>query len=66
MTIKQSIEGLFTPRYETYEIKLIGLPFTPSRVIIDGKDYQGVLVFDELKRVIVNSSKHFKIIQILA
>jgi alpha-glucosidase len=66
MTIKQSIEGLFTPRYETYEIKLIGLPFTPTRVIIDGKDYQGVLVFDDLKRVIITSSKNFKVIQILA
>ncbi len=66
MSIKQSIDGLFTPRYETYELKLIGLPFTPSKIIIDGKDYAGSLAFDELKRVIITSSKHFKLIQVLA
>jgi alpha-glucosidase len=66
MLVKQSIEGLFTPRYETYELKLIGLPFTPTKVIIDGKDYVGSLVFDDLKRVIITTSKHFKLIQVLA
>lgn len=66
MTIKQSIEGLFTPRYETYELKLIGLPFTPTKVIIDGKDYAGSLAFDDLKRVVITSSKHFKLIQVVS
>ena len=65
MTIKQSVEGLFTPRYETYDLKIIGLPFKPSKVIIDNKEYQGELKFDELKRIRINSSKHFKHIQII-
>jgi len=66
MTIKQSTEGLFTPRYETYELKLIGLPFLPTKVVIDGKDYVGELFFDDLKRVIITASKHFKLIQLLS
>jgi alpha-glucosidase len=64
MTIKQSIEGLFTPRYETYELKLIGLPFKPSKIIIDNKEYTGDLNFDDLKRVKIKVSKHFKQITI--
>lgn len=65
MTIKQSIEGLFTPRYETYNLKVIGLPFTPSKVLIDGKEYTGDLSFDELKRVHVKAGKNFKVVQIM-
>ncbi len=65
MTIKQSTEGLFTPRYETYDLKIIGLPFKPSKVIIDSKDYMGDLSLDGLKRIRLKVSKHFKQIQIL-
>ncbi|MXV16209.1 glycoside hydrolase family 31 protein [Hufsiella ginkgonis] len=66
MTIRQSIEGLFTPRYETYDLKLICLPFNPSRVIIDGKDYTGSLEVDNLQRVRIKTSKNFRYIQVLA
>ncbi|SKB89214.1 glycoside hydrolase family 31 protein [Daejeonella lutea] len=66
MTITQSIEGLFTPRYETYDLKIIGLPFTPTKVYIDGREYSGDLSFDELRRVRVKSNKNFKRIEILA
>jgi alpha-glucosidase len=65
MTIKQSIEGLFTPRYETYELKIIGLPFKPSKVLIDGKVYAGKLEFDELKRISLKTPKHFKQVQVV-
>jgi alpha-glucosidase len=64
-TIKQSSEGLYTPRYETYELKLIGLPFQPSKLIIDGREQLQSLSFDELKRVIVKANKNFKEIQVL-
>jgi alpha-glucosidase len=60
MTIKQSVEGLFTPRYETYDLKIIGLPFLPTKVLIDGKEYIGELKFDELQRIRVKASKHFR------
>lgn len=66
MTVNQSIEGLFTPRYETYDLKIIGLPFTPAKVLIDGKEYGGNLGFDELKRVRIQTAKNFKRIEILA
>lgn len=64
MIIKQSVEGLFTPRYETYELKLIGLPFLPTKVVIDNKEYVGQLAFDDLKRVRIKVTKHFRQIQI--
>lgn len=66
MTIVQTVEGLFTPRYETYDLKIIGLPFTPSKVLIDGKEFTNDLEFDGLKRVRIKSSKNFKRIEILA
>lgn len=64
MIVKQSIEGLFTPRYETYELKIIGLPFKPSKVIIDNKDYQESLEFDELNCIKLKVNKHFKQLEI--
>ena len=66
MILTQSIEGLYTPRYETYDLKIIGLPFTPTKVYIDGKEYTGDLSFDELRRVRIKSNKNFKRIEILA
>ena len=66
MTIVQTIEGLFTPRYETYDLKIIGLPFVPSNVLIDGKDFTNSLEFDDLKRLRIKSSRNFKRIEILA
>jgi alpha-glucosidase len=63
--VKQSIEGLFTPRYETYDLKFIGLPFKPSKVIIDGKDFYPEMEFDELKRIRVKANKNFREIQLL-
>jgi alpha-glucosidase len=37
LTIQQSMEGLYTPRYEGYHFKINGLPFKPSKVVADGK-----------------------------
>ena len=66
MKITQSVEGLFTPRYETYDLKIIGLPFEPSKVLIDGKEIKGDLKFDELGCIRLKSSKNFRQIEILA
>ncbi len=65
MTIKQSVEGLFTPRYETYELKLNGLPFKPSKILIDGKAYTGEITVNELKSVVIQTTKYFKQIQVM-
>ena len=35
LTIEQSLEGLYTPRYETYLINLIGVPFKPAKISAD-------------------------------
>jgi len=38
LTIQQSMEGLYTPRYENYNLHIVGLPFKPTRVIADNKE----------------------------
>ncbi|GAA4791095.1 glycoside hydrolase family 31 protein [Olivibacter ginsenosidimutans] len=37
LTLNQSIDGLFTERYETYQLYFIGLPFNINRIRIDNK-----------------------------
>lgn len=66
LNIRQFSEGLYTPRYETYDLKLIGLPFLPTRVIVDGKEQNVELEFDALKRVRIKANKNFKEIQVLS
>src|ERR1700761_7798522 len=38
ITIRQTMEGLYTPRYEGYHFNIIGLPFVPGKITADGKD----------------------------
>ena len=38
MTILQSMEGLYTPRYDNYAFNVAGLPFKPVKIIADGKE----------------------------
>src|ERR1700733_2472229 len=38
LTIQQSMEGLYTPRYENYDFNIVGLPFKPTRIIADNKE----------------------------
>jgi len=52
LTIQQSMEGLYTPRYENYEIKIIGLPFKPVRIVADNK---------EVKDFVINKDKSLKL-----
>ncbi|RKD16103.1 glycosyl hydrolase [Pelobium manganitolerans] len=65
MTIKQSVEGLFTPRYEMYELVINGLPFKPGKLLIDGKAYNGSLELNEQNRLIVKTPKQFKQVQVM-
>lgn len=66
LNIRQFSEGLYTPRYETYDLKLIGLPFLPTRIIVDGKEQRIEVEFDSLKRVRIKANKNFKEIQVLS
>ena len=53
LTIQQSMEGLYTPRYETYLVNLIGLPFKPAKILTDS---------GEVKDFVTDGSKiQFKI-----
>ncbi|EHQ28607.1 glycoside hydrolase family 31 protein [Mucilaginibacter paludis] len=63
MTITQSVEGLYTPRYENYEMKVIGLPFKPSKVLVDNKQIIETNI-DELERYRFKANKNFRMIQI--
>ena len=63
MTITQSVEGLYTPRYENYEMKIIGLPFKPSKVLVDNKQIVKTTI-DELERYRFKANKNFRMIQI--
>jgi alpha-glucosidase len=43
LTMQQSMEGLYTPRYENYHLNIVGLPFKPTRIIADNheiKDFE--------------------------
>ena len=63
-TIQQSMEGLYTPRYDSYRFNLLGLPFKPSKIIADGKEMKAFTV-DKNKTVEFNFSKNFKHIEII-
>ncbi len=52
LTIQQSMEGLYTPRYENYEFNIIGLPFKPTRITADNK---------EIRDFVVNKDKTLKL-----
>ncbi|HZX57804.1 MAG TPA: DUF5110 domain-containing protein, partial [Mucilaginibacter sp.] len=38
LTIQQSMEGLYTPRYENYHLNVIGLPFKAKKIIADNTE----------------------------
>lgn len=63
LNIRQSIEGLYTPRYENYDFHIIGLPFAVSRIVADGKVITD-FALDENRRLIFKSNKNFKEIQL--
>jgi alpha-glucosidase len=54
--IQQEIEGMFTPHYENYRMKVYGIPFHVSRVTVDGKEIKfrrvrntKIILFDVVK-----------------
>jgi len=44
LTIQQSMEGLYTPRYENYEFNIVGLPFKPIRIMADDKEVKDFVI----------------------
>jgi alpha-glucosidase len=64
MTIHQSMEGLYTPRYEGYHLNIIGLPFKPGKILADGKVVSDFII-NTNGTVEFKFSKNFKHIEIL-
>lgn len=63
LTIQQSMEGLYTPRYENYHFEIIGLPFKPTKVIVDGKEVKSFKM-NANKAIEFKFSKNFKVVEI--
>jgi len=64
LTIQQSMEGLYTPRYENYHINIIGLPFKPSKIITDNGETKDFII-DADKIVQLKFRKNFKKLEIV-
>lgn len=66
LVLEQSIEGMYSPRYDFYRIKVYGVPFTVGKVFIDGKEWKGVKRVKNASIIVLRASKNFKRIEILA
>jgi alpha-glucosidase len=66
LKISQVIEGMFTPRYEYYRIKIYGLPFSVSKVMVDGKHITGVKKVRKSNILVFRTIKNFRRIEIIA
>jgi alpha-glucosidase len=62
-TIQQSMEGLYTPRYDGYHFNLLGLPFKPRKIVADGKEIANFATSKD-KITEFKFSKNFKHIEI--
>lgn len=58
LTIQQSMEGLYTPRYENYHLNIIGLPFKPTRIIADNNEIKDFVIASD-KTVQLKLRKNF-------
>ena len=63
--IDQTIEGMFTPRYETYRIKIYGLPFHVGKILVDGKEVKHVKKVQRNKIILFDVMKNFKRIEVM-
>ncbi len=66
LQIHQVIEGMYTPRYEYYRIKIYGLPFKFSKVLLNGKQLSGVKQVRKGNILVFRAIKNFKKIEIIA
>jgi alpha-glucosidase len=64
LVIGQSVEGLYTPNYETYSYNVVGLPFTVTSITIDDKEISDFSVNDA-KTLHFKSDKKFTEVRII-
>lgn len=65
LIIGQTIEGMFTPRYEYYRLKVYGIPFHVTKVFIDGKEIRNVKRVKRNNILVFRAFKNFKRIEIM-
>ncbi len=63
--IRQFTEGMFTPRYESYRIKIYGLPFLVARIFVDGKEIKTIKTVKGKKIILFDVVKGFESIEIV-
>ena len=61
--IQQTIDGMFTPHYENYRMKVYGIPFRIMKTTVDGKEIK-VKMVKQKKIIIFDVPKNFKRIEI--
>lgn len=62
MDITQHVDGLYSEKYDTYDLYLIGLPFLVKRIVVDDKP--AVFEQDDQGRYVVKVPKDFRNIAI--
>lgn len=62
--VEQLTEGLYTPTYELYDYKVIGIPFEVAKIVVDDQEV-GEYHLDEQKRLRFKSNKNFMRIHII-
>jgi alpha-glucosidase len=65
MTILQTMEGLYTPRYDNYAFNVAGLPFKPAKIIADGKEIADFTYSADQNILQFKFTKTFKHIEVL-
>jgi alpha-glucosidase len=63
LTIRQSVEGLYTPNYELYHYNVIGLPFQVKTITVDDKELTAFQI-DDTRNLHFRSDKKFSEIKI--
>lgn len=62
LSITQHVDGLFSERYDTYDLQFLGLPFVAKQALIDGK--KTVLEKDKEGIITIKVPKDFKQIMV--
>lgn len=63
LCIKQSVEGLYTPTYELYDYKVIGIPFTVNKITVEDRELKD-FSFDETGCLCFKTNRNFSQIKI--
>ncbi|MCS6917976.1 MAG: glycoside hydrolase family 31 protein [Chitinophagales bacterium] len=66
LLITQAATGMYAPPYDNYRIKLIGLPFVPAQVTVDGRKVRGLKKVRSKNIYMVDVTRHFSRLEIHA